>query len=89
MTRLVVSSASFHFGCGRLGQPWHNGIRCREKRKEQKKTKIVTQKSEAQEVFDHIHQLLMDDLFLENYFMIFGKRKDTVIIEIPVPEITS
>ena len=26
----------------------------------------------------------MNDLFLENYFMIFGKHKDRVIIEIPV-----
>ena len=28
----------------------------------------------------------MNDLFLENYFMIFGKHKDRVIIEIPVDD---
>ena len=31
-------------------------------------------------------QLLMNDLFLENYFMIFGKHKDRVMIEIPVDD---
>ena len=35
---------------------------------------------------DHVWQLLMNDLFLENYFIIFGKHKDRVIIEIPVDD---
>ena len=35
-------------------------------------------------VFNHVHQLLMNDEFLEDYFMLFGKHKDRIIIEIPV-----
>ena len=56
------------------------------------KTKVVDRKPEMQEVFDHISWLLMNHLFLENYFVIFGTHKDRVIIEIPVentPEQTS
>ena len=67
-------------GLNRLGRPWRNCIKCREKRKEYKKTKIVDKKSEIQEVSDHVHQLLMNDLFLENYFMLIGKHKDRVMI---------
>ena len=52
--------------------------------KEYKKTKIVDKKSEIQEVFDHVYQLLTNDLFLDNYFMLTGKHKDRVMIEIPV-----
>ena len=74
------------FGFNKLGQPWRNCIKCREKRKEYKNTKIVDKKSEIQEVYDHVIQLLMNDLFLENYFMIFGKHKDRVMIEIPVDD---
>ena len=62
----------------RLGQPWHNCIKCREKRKEYKKNKI-------QEVVDHVPQLLVNDLILENYCMI-GKHKDRAIIEIPLDD---
>ena len=68
------------------GKPWRNCIKCREKRKDYKKTKVVDKKSEVDEVFDHVWQLLMNDLFLEKYFMIFGKHKDRVIIEIPVDD---
>ena len=46
----------------------------------------MDKKSEIQEVYDHVIQLLMNDLFLENYFMIFGKHKDRVMIEIPVDD---
>ena len=74
------------FGFNRSGQPWRNCIKCREKRKEYKKTKIVDKKSEIQEVFDHVYQLLTNDLFLENYFMLTGKHKDRVMIEIPVDD---
>ena len=56
------------------------------KERNTRKTKIVDKKSEVDEVFDHVWQLLMNDLFLENYFMIFGKHKDRVIIEIPVDD---
>ena len=46
----------------------------------------MNRKPEIQAVFDHARQLLMNDLFLENYFMLFGKRKDRVIIDIPVDD---
>ena len=46
----------------------------------------MDKKSEVDEAFDHVWQLLMNDLFLENYLMIFGKHKDRVIIEIPVDD---
>ena len=35
-------------------------------------------------VFNHVHQLLTNDEFLEDYFTLFGKHKDRIIIEIPV-----
>ena len=41
-------------------------------------------KSDLDKVFNHVHQLLMNDEFLEDYFMLFGKHKDRIIIEIPV-----
>ena len=48
--------------------------------------KVVGKKPGLDEVFDHVWPLLMNDPFLENYFMIFGKHKDIVIIEIPVDD---
>ena len=41
-------------------------------------------KPDIDEVFNHVRQLLMNDEFLEDYFMLFGKHKDRIIIEIPV-----
>ena len=41
-------------------------------------------KPDIDKVFNHVHQLLMNDEFLEDYFMLFGKHKDRIIIEIPV-----
>ena len=41
-------------------------------------------KPDIDKVFNHVHQLLMKDEFLEDYFMLFGKHKDRMIIEIPV-----
>ena len=41
-------------------------------------------KPDIDKVFNHVHQLLMNDEFLKDYFMPFGKHKDRVIIEIPV-----
>ena len=38
----------------------------------------------AHPAFNHAHQLLMNDEFLEGYFMLFGKHKDRIVIEIPV-----
>ena len=74
-TRCHSKKPTEEFGFNRSGQPWHNCIKCREKRKEYKKTKIEDKKSEIQEVFDHVHQLLTNDLFLENYFMLFESTK--------------
>ena len=41
-------------------------------------------KPDIDTVFNHVHQLLMNDEFLEDCFMLFGKHKDRIIIEIPV-----
>ena len=46
----------------------------------------MDKKPEADEDFDHVWQLLMNDPFFENYFMSFGKHKDRVMIEIPVDD---
>ena len=35
-------------------------------------------------VFDRVHQFLMNDESLEDYFVLFGKHKDRMVIEIPV-----
>ena len=40
-------------------------------------------KPDIDKVFNHVHQVLMNDEFLEDYFMLFGKQKDRLIIEIP------
>ena len=41
-------------------------------------------KPDIDKVFNHVHRLLMNDEFLEVYFMLFGKQKDRIIIEIPI-----
>ena len=41
-------------------------------------------KSNTDKVFNHVHQLLLHDEFLEDYFMLFGKHKDRIFIEFPV-----
>ena len=41
-------------------------------------------KPDIDKVFNRVHQLLMNDEFLEDYFMLFGKHNDRIIIEIPV-----
>ena len=41
-------------------------------------------KPDINKLFNHVNQLLMNDEFLEDYFVIFQKHKDRVIIEIPV-----
>ena len=41
-------------------------------------------KPNIDKVFNHVHQLLFNDEFLEDYFMLFGKHKDRIIIEIPI-----
>ena len=85
-TRCHSKRTTEEFGFNRPGQPWRNCIKCREKRKEYKKTKVVDKTPEVDEVVDHVWQLLMNDLFLGNYSMTFGKHKDRVIIEIPVDD---
>ena len=39
-------------------------------------------KPDINKLFNHVNQLLMDDEYLEDYFMIFQKHKYRVIIEI-------
>ena len=41
-------------------------------------------KPDINKLFNHVNQLLMNDEFLEDYFLIFQKHKDRIIIEIPV-----
>ena len=41
-------------------------------------------KPDIDKVFNHVHQLLMNVEFLEDYFMLFGKHKGRINIEIPV-----
>ena len=41
-------------------------------------------KPDINKVFNHVQQLLMNDEFLEDYFILFGKHKDRIVIEIPV-----
>ena len=82
----TVKKTTEEFGFNRSEQPWHNCIKCKAKRKEYKKTNVVDKNPEVDEVFDHVWQLLRNDLFLENYVMIFGKHKDKVILEIPVDD---
>ena len=41
-------------------------------------------KPDIDKVFNHAHQLLMNDEFLEDYFLLFGKHKNRIVIEIPV-----
>ena len=40
--------------------------------------------SEIDHVFNHARQLLLNDELLENYFLIFSKQDNKVIIEIPM-----
>ena len=35
-------------------------------------------------LFNHVQQLLLNDELLEDYFILFGKHKDRIVIEIPV-----
>ena len=41
-------------------------------------------KPDIDKVLNHVRQLLMNDEFLEDYFMLFGKNKGRILIEIPV-----
>ena len=63
-----------------------NCIQCREKRKEyNRKCKTPDDKpSEIVTVFYHTRQLLLNDEFLVNYFLIFSKQDNKVKIEIPM-----
>ena len=55
-----------------------------EEEPEKPKSEPKKPKPDIEKVFNHVHQLLMNDEFLEDYFMLFGKHKDRVIIEILV-----
>ena len=41
-------------------------------------------KPDIDKVFNHVQQLLWNDVLLEDYFILFGKHKDRIMIEIPV-----
>ena len=41
-------------------------------------------KPDIDKVFNHVHQLLMNDELFEDYFMLFCKHKDRMVLEIPV-----
>ena len=41
-------------------------------------------KPDIDKVFNHTHQLLMNDDFLEDYFMLLGKHTDRIVVEISV-----
>ena len=74
------------FGYSKNNKLFANCIQCREKRKEynSKHKKIDDKPSEIDNVFNHTRQLLLNDGLLENYFMIFSKQDNKVIIEIPM-----
>ena len=57
-----------------------------ERRREhsQKYKKQVDKPWEIDNVFSHTRQLLLNDELLENYFLIFSKQDNKVIIEIPM-----
>ena len=74
------------FGYSKNNKLFANCIQCREKRKEysQKYKKQDDKPSEIDQVFNHTRQLLLNDELLENYFLIFSKQDNKVIIEIPM-----
>ena len=74
------------FGYSKNNKLFANCIQCREKRKEysQKYKKQDGKPSEIDHVFNHARQLLLNDELLENYFLIFSKQDNKVIIEIPM-----
>ena len=41
-------------------------------------------KPDIDKIFNHVQQLLMNDELLEDYFILFGKHKDRIMIEIQV-----
>ena len=45
---------------------------------------VCVSKSDIDKVFSHVQQLLMNDDVLEDYFILFGKHKDRIMIEIQV-----
>ena len=72
------------FGYSKNNKLFANCIQCGEKRKEysQKYKKQDDKPSEIDHVFNHTRQLLLNDELLENYFLIFSKQDNKVIIEI-------
>ena len=74
------------FGYSKNNKLFANCIQCREKRKEysRKYKKPDDKPSEIVIVFNHTRQLLLNDELLENYFLIFNKQDNKVIIEIPM-----
>ena len=74
------------FGYRKNNKLFASCIQCREKRKEysRKYKKPNDKPSEIVAVFNHTRQLLLNDELLENYFVIFSKQDNKVILEIPM-----
>ena len=74
------------FGYSKNNKLFANCIQCREKRKEynRKYKKPDDKPSEIVTVFNHPRQVFLNDELLENYFLIFSKQDNKVIIEIPM-----
>ena len=74
------------FGYNKNNKLFANCIQCREKRKEytRKYKKPDDKLSEIVSVFSHTRQLLLNDELLVNYFLIFSKQDNKIIVEIPM-----
>ena len=74
------------FGYSKNNKLFANCIQCREKRQEytRKYKKPDDKLSEIVTAFNHTRQLLINDELLENYFLIFSKQDNKIIIEIPM-----
>ena len=83
---VTVKKTVEEFGYSKNNKLFANFIQCREKRKEynRKYKKPDDEPSEIVTVFNHTRQLLLNDELLENYFLIFSKQDNKVIIEIPM-----
>ena len=83
-TRCHSKKTAEEFGYSKNNRLFGNYIQCREKGREygQKYKKQDDKPSEIDNVFNHTGKLLLNDELLENYFLIFSKQDDKVILEI-------
>ena len=82
-TRCHSWKAVEDFGYKNSGKVYHNCFKCGEKRREYTQEKLV-EKNEQTIVFEHVRKLLINDEKLEKYFIMFGLRKNRIMIEIPM-----